>query len=183
MLPGLLFTYRNTLHESTGKKPSFLVFGVHPRTPPKAAWMSSAPLLPTDLSDYREELMGFSIQCPGTSSYSDSSCSMPVHALLMTRTPRRPASELVIGSLFVFRLRKLEQDGSYHIPSMAPTGSPASTTRMLLPSKCTSHRKMQCMSTCPECALPPVTSQLVTTGMGDLAVDLVSLPSGLTLSQ
>ena len=82
MLRGLLFAYWDTLHESTGEKPSFLAFRVHPRTPPEAAWMSSAPLLPTDLSDYRKQLIGFSIQCPGTSSYSDSSCSMPVQVLL-----------------------------------------------------------------------------------------------------
>ena len=101
----------------------------------------------------------------------------------MTRAPRRPTSELVIGSLFVFRLRKLEQGESYHIPGMAPTGSPALTTRMLLPSKCTFHRKMHCTSTCPECALPPVTFQLVITGMGDLAVDLAAPLSGSTLSE
>ena len=58
MLPGVLFTYRNTPHESSGEKPSFLAFGVDPRTPPDSAWMSSAPLLPTDLSDYREQLIG-----------------------------------------------------------------------------------------------------------------------------
>ena len=39
------------------------------------------------------------------------------------------------------------------------------------------------MFTCPDGALPPVTSQLVTTGMGDLAVDLAAPLSGLTLSQ
>ena len=48
MLPGVLFAYRKTPHESIGEKPSFLAFGVDPRTPPEAAWMSSAPLLPTD---------------------------------------------------------------------------------------------------------------------------------------
>ena len=58
MLPGVLFAYRNTPHESTGEKPSFLAFGVDPRTPPEAAWMSSTPLLPTDLSDYQEQLIG-----------------------------------------------------------------------------------------------------------------------------
>ena len=57
MLPEVLFAYRNTPYESTGEKPSFLAFGVDLRTPPEAAWMSSAPLLPTDLSDYREQLI------------------------------------------------------------------------------------------------------------------------------
>jgi len=69
------------------------------------------------------------------------------------------------------------------MPGMAPTRSPASITRMLLPSKCISHGKMHCMFTCPDGALPPVTSQLVTPGMGDLAVDLAGPLSGLTLSQ
>ena len=58
MLPGVLFTYRNTPHERTGEKPSFLAFGVDPRTPPEAAWIFSAPLFPTDLRDYREQLIG-----------------------------------------------------------------------------------------------------------------------------
>ena len=35
----------------------------------------------------------------------------------------------------------LEQGESYHIPGMASTGSPALTTRMLLPSKCTFHHQ------------------------------------------
>ena len=57
MLPGVLFAYRNTPHESTGEKPSFLTFGVDLRTPPDAAWMPSGSLLTTTLSDYREQLM------------------------------------------------------------------------------------------------------------------------------
>ena len=57
MLPGMLFAYRNTPHESTGEKPSFLTFGVDHRTPPDAARMPNGPLLPTTLSDYWEQLM------------------------------------------------------------------------------------------------------------------------------
>ena len=72
----------------------------------------------------------------------------------------------------------------YHIPGMVPTGwSLASTTRMPLPSRCSSHRKMHCKSIGPECTLPPVTSQLVTTGMKDFAMGLAGPLSGLTLSR
>lgn len=58
MLSGVLFAYQNTPHESTCEKLSFLAFGVDSRTPPESAWMSSAPLSPTTLSDYWEQLIG-----------------------------------------------------------------------------------------------------------------------------
>ena len=38
-LPGLLWAYRNTLHESTGEKPSFLLYGLDSRSPTKAAFI------------------------------------------------------------------------------------------------------------------------------------------------
>ena len=56
-LPGLLWAYRNTPHESTGEKPSFLLFGVDCRTPTESALLSPNSLNPTEVSDYREELM------------------------------------------------------------------------------------------------------------------------------
>ena len=53
-LPALLWAYRNTPHDSTGEKPSFLLFG----------WDCRSPLLPvsdntqyTTVADYREELV------------------------------------------------------------------------------------------------------------------------------
>ena len=56
-LHGVLWAYRNTPHESTGEKPSYLLFGFDCRTPTEAA------LLPTlvhnaalEITDYRKEL-------------------------------------------------------------------------------------------------------------------------------
>ena len=55
-LPGVLWAYRNTPHESTGEKPSFLLFGIDCRTPTEAAYLPPSSLYPADVSEYREEL-------------------------------------------------------------------------------------------------------------------------------
>ena len=56
-LPGVLWAYRNTAHESTLEKPSFLLFGVDLRSPTEAALLPPRDLEGADLSDYREELV------------------------------------------------------------------------------------------------------------------------------
>lgn len=55
-LPGLLWSYRNTPHESTGEKPSYLLFGMDCRSPTAAALLPPSSVEPTDRSDYREQL-------------------------------------------------------------------------------------------------------------------------------
>ena len=56
-LPGVLWAYRNTPHESTKEKPSFLLFGIDLKSPTAASLLPPASLDPTDLGSYREELM------------------------------------------------------------------------------------------------------------------------------
>lgn len=53
---GMLWAYRNTLHESTKKKPSFLLYGINVQSPTEAAVLPAQPLTPTDVLDYREQL-------------------------------------------------------------------------------------------------------------------------------
>ena len=55
-LPGVLWAYRNTPHDSTGEKPSFLLFGIDCRSPSEAAYLKPADTYPVDINDYREEL-------------------------------------------------------------------------------------------------------------------------------
>ena len=55
-LPGVLWAYRNTPHDSTGEKPSFLLFGIDCRSPTEAAYLKPADIYPVDIDDYREEL-------------------------------------------------------------------------------------------------------------------------------
>lgn len=55
-LPGVLWAYRNTPHESTGEKPSYLLFGVDCRTPTEAVHIPPSSLHPADVSEYKEEL-------------------------------------------------------------------------------------------------------------------------------
>jgi len=56
-LSGVLWAYRNTPHSSTGEKPSFLLYGFDCRTPTEAALLPAKPLRPTNVSDYREQMM------------------------------------------------------------------------------------------------------------------------------
>ena len=56
-LPGVLWAYRNTPHEATGEKPSFLLFGLNCRTPTEAAFLPPAQLQVADVDDYRQELI------------------------------------------------------------------------------------------------------------------------------
>ena len=56
-LSGVLWAYRNTPHDSTGEKPSFLLFGMDLRTPTEAAILPPTPLEPGNVEDYREELI------------------------------------------------------------------------------------------------------------------------------
>ncbi|XP_064398966.1 uncharacterized protein LOC135345475 [Halichondria panicea] len=56
-LSGVVWAYRNVPHESTGEKPSFLLYGVDLRSPTEAALLPPSPLTLTDVDDYREELV------------------------------------------------------------------------------------------------------------------------------
>ena len=56
-LPGVLWAYRNTPHDSTLEKPSFLLFGHDLRTSSEACFLPSTPMYSGAVEDYREELM------------------------------------------------------------------------------------------------------------------------------
>ena len=50
-LHSLLWAYQNTPHESTGEKPSFLLFGMDCRSPTEASLMPLSELRPVDVED------------------------------------------------------------------------------------------------------------------------------------
>ena len=54
---GVLWAYRNTPHEATGEKPSFLLFGFDCRTPTEAALLPPNPIEPTAVANYREQVI------------------------------------------------------------------------------------------------------------------------------
>ena len=56
-LPGVLWAYRNAPHGTTKEKPSFLMFGLDLRSPTEAALLPAESLEPTDVDDYREQLI------------------------------------------------------------------------------------------------------------------------------
>ena len=53
-LSGILWAYRNTPHESTREKPSFLLFGVDCKSPTEAAFLPVESQNKTDIADYRQ---------------------------------------------------------------------------------------------------------------------------------
>lgn len=56
-LHGVLWAYRNTPHESTHEKPSFLLFGVDCRYPTEAALLPPTPVELANVDENREELI------------------------------------------------------------------------------------------------------------------------------
>ena len=56
-LSAVVWSYRNTTHEATREKLSFLLFGVDLRTPTEATYLPPTELSATNVSDYRHELI------------------------------------------------------------------------------------------------------------------------------
>ena len=56
-LYGVLWAYRNTPHESTGEKPSFLLFGMDCRTPTEAAFLPPTKTSSLPIGNFKAELM------------------------------------------------------------------------------------------------------------------------------
>ena len=54
---GVLWAYRNTQHSSTGEKLSYLPFGMDCHSSTEVALLPPKHLTPTDISDYREEIV------------------------------------------------------------------------------------------------------------------------------
>ena len=55
-LYGILYAYRNVPHESTGEKPSYLLYGMDLRTPSEAAILPPSKTSWVDTDDYREQV-------------------------------------------------------------------------------------------------------------------------------
>ena len=56
-LYGVLWAYKNTPHESTGEKPSFLLYGHDCRSPTEATLLPPARIDPVEVTDYCEEMV------------------------------------------------------------------------------------------------------------------------------
>ena len=56
-LSSVLWAYRNTPHESTGEKPSMLLFGLNLRSPTEAAYLNPSKVVPSTVEDYKEKTM------------------------------------------------------------------------------------------------------------------------------
>ena len=55
-IPGILWAYHNTPHQSTGEKPSYLLFWFDCRSPTEASLLPTSPNGEVDITDYRREL-------------------------------------------------------------------------------------------------------------------------------
>jgi len=56
-LSAVLWAHCNTPHESTGEKPSFLLFGTDLRGPTDAAYQNPSTLVPGTAENYKEEVI------------------------------------------------------------------------------------------------------------------------------
>ena len=56
-LPGILWAYRTTPHDTTGEKPSILLFGWDCKSPSEAALLPLDVAKPMVVADYRRELI------------------------------------------------------------------------------------------------------------------------------
>ena len=56
-LSGVLWAYRNTPHESTGEKSSFLLFGLDCHSPTEACLLPPSTVQSVVVNDYQEEMM------------------------------------------------------------------------------------------------------------------------------
>ena len=56
-LSGLLWAYQNTTHESTGEKPSFLLYGFDRRIPTETALLQPREIQASEDPDYREKIV------------------------------------------------------------------------------------------------------------------------------
>ena len=101
-LPGLLWACRNTPHEATGEKPSFLLFGIDCRTPTEAALLPPKPTV----TDYREQVI---LSLPSAQKLAADSIKM-AHTRYKAIYDRKVAiSSLKVGD---WVLIKFPQEGS-----------------------------------------------------------------------
>ena len=139
-LSGLLWAYRNTPHESTGEKPSFLMYGLDCRSPTEATFLPLNEVQPIDLIDYREKLM---------MSLTNARSLATAHIRRAQRSTRTnttkgstlPNAESEIWSWFASPMRRVEQTGSSPSLGMVHTECFHLMDPILQLRKGTSHRK------------------------------------------
>ena len=125
-LPGVLWAYRNTPHNSTHEKSSFLLFGMELRSPTKAALLPAESVEPADFSDYREQLM-MSLSSARELAASSICAAQRKYKRQYDKKSRPYPLDLEIGSYFVFLRKNLENSESYldhgmdHIASLPKT--------------------------------------------------------------
>ena len=56
-IPRIMWVYHNTPHQSTGEKPSYLLFGFDCRSPTEVSLLSTSPDNEVNITDYRRELI------------------------------------------------------------------------------------------------------------------------------
>ena len=56
-LSNILLAYCNTPHDSTGEKPSFLMFGLDLRSPTETAYLNPSVIKPSTVEEYKEKVM------------------------------------------------------------------------------------------------------------------------------
>ena len=129
-LSAILCAYRNTPHETTGEKPSFLLFGWDCRLPTEAAFLRAEDVTLMSVSEYREELM-LNLSLARKSALENVHRSQIRYKKYYIRRLMSTSRRLETVCLFIFQVRKLENKGNCHDPGMDLTGSPLAMKLML----------------------------------------------------
>ena len=118
-LGGVLWAYRNTIHESTGEKPSFLLFGIDCRMPTEAALLPPHSLEPAAVTDYRQQMILSLLSARQTAVNCVRKAQQQYKKFYDRKFGR---IILVIGFLSSFPLKRLASNESNHGHGTVRTG-------------------------------------------------------------
>ena len=178
-LPGVLWSYRNTPHSSTGERPSFLLFGVDCRSPTEAAFLPVPECVPRDIPDYREELL-LSLSSARELALQNIEKAQRRYKHQYDKRASQPTYK--VGEWVLVRFaqeesghnRKLSSHGTGHIVSQS------AETLMSLSQRSTFPQMEQFKFIKLESASVHPSFQPVITGMGEGGEDPDDHPNGLT---
>ena len=129
-LHGVLWAYWNMPHSSTGEEPSFLLYGFDCRSPTEAAYLPGNEVNPTDVSDYREELMTSLTSAREIAAKTIQRAQVRYKNSMIAKPSSRTSSS-EIGYSCAFPKRKRGDGASCLDPGMGRISSLRSLTQML----------------------------------------------------
>ena len=119
-LSSVLWAYRNTPHDSTREKPSFLLIGWDLRSPTEAAFVKPTNLSPSTEEDYQEEVTFSLTSAHQLAVQSVEKASNVIRSITIVMLSQLSV-ELVTGSSSDSQQRRQGGTGNCHTHGMVPT--------------------------------------------------------------